>query len=173
MTDDPYDPSRVLRTLNAHQVRYVVIGGLASQILGAPVVTHDTDICYERSAANMERLASALQELGAELRDARVDEELPSVLDGRTIAAGDSFTFRTGAGAVDILATPSGTGGFRDLTERASDYELDDGLVVRVVDLEDLIRMKEAAGRIKDRLHLEQLAAMRRLIQEAEQPPPT
>ncbi len=166
-----YDPIRVLRTLNHHDVRYLVIGGYAAGILGAPVMTNDLDICYERSPQNMSRLASALQELGATLRVAGVDDDLPFVLDGRTLAAGDSFTFSTDAGDVDVLATPSGTGGFRDLDAAASAYDLGEGLVVRVTSLDDLIRMKEASGRPKDQVHLHVLAVLREAIAEADGSP--
>lgn len=163
-----YDPIRVLATLNRHGVRYLVIGGYAAGILGAPVMTNDLDVCHERSAANMARLAAALQELGATLRVAGMDDDLPFVLDGRTLAAGDSFTFHTDAGDVDVLATPSGTGGFRDLDAAASAYDLGEGLVVRVTSLDDLIRMKEATGRPKDQAHLHVLTVLRDAIAEAD-----
>lgn len=160
----PFDPAAAFRALNRHDVRYVVIGGLASEFLGAPIGTNDIDICYDRTPENMDRLAAALQELHATLRVAGVDEDLPFVLDGRTIAAGDSFTFRSDAGDLDILATPSGTGGFRDLESDATSYDLGEGLIVRVVSLDDLIRMKEAAGRPKDEAHLHVLAALKERI---------
>jgi hypothetical protein len=161
-----FDPLRALRTFNDHGVSYVLIGGYASSVLGAPIITNDVDVCYERTPENMDRLAAALQELHATLRVAGVDEELPFILDGRTIAAGDSFTFRTDAGDLDILGTPSGTGGFRDLDADATSYDLGEGLIVRVVSLDDLIRMKEAASRPKDEAHLHVLAALKQRIEE-------
>jgi len=164
----PFDPERTLHVLDAHGVRYVLVGGLAGELLGAPLATTDIDICYERSKDNMRRLAAALSELGAKLRVARVDEDLPFLLDERTLAAGDSFTFRTDAGDVDILGTPSGTKGFADLNAKASSFDLGEGLVVRVVSLDDLIRMKEAAGRAKDEAHLQVLTALREMIEEDE-----
>jgi hypothetical protein len=160
-----FDPLRALRTFNGHGVRYVLIGGYASTILGAPIITNDVDICYERTAENMSRLAAALQELDAKLRVAGVDEDLPFILDGRTLAAGDSFTFVTQVGAVDVLGTPSGTGGFKDLDAGATTYDLGEGLLVRVVSLDDLIRMKESAHRLKDEAHLHVLAALKRRIE--------
>ncbi len=160
-----FDPSLAFRVLNSHRVRYVLVGALAGELLGAALATNDIDICYERTAENMTRLAAALAELHATLRVAGVDEDLPFVLDGRTFAAGDSFTFRTDAGDVDVLGTPSGTGGFRDLDADATAYDLGDGLVVRVVSLDDLIRMKEAAGRPKDQAHLHVLAALKETIE--------
>ena len=161
-----FDPLRALRTFNEHRVRYVLIGGYASSVLGAPIVTNDLDVCYERSSDNMDRLAAALLELQATLRVAGVDEELPFILDGRTIAAGDSFTFNSEAGPIDVLGTPSGTGGFRDLDADATTYDLGEGLLVRVVSLDDLIRMKEAASRPKDQAHLHVLAALKERIEE-------
>lgn len=161
-----FDPANAFRTLNSHEVRYVVIGGLASEFLGAAIGTNDIDICYERTPANMDRLAGALKDLRATLRVAGVDEDLPFVLDGRTIAAGDSFTFRSDAGDLDVLGTPSGTGGFRDLDADATTYDLGEGLLVRVVSLDDLIRMKEAASRPKDEAHLHVLAALKERIRE-------
>ncbi|HEX7276375.1 MAG TPA: hypothetical protein VF244_03290 [Acidimicrobiales bacterium] len=167
-----YDPLRALRTFQRHDVRYVVIGGYAAGILGAPIVTNDLDICYERSKGNMDRLAAALKELGAKLRVAHVDEELPFILDGRNLATGDSFTFRTDVGDLDVLATPSGTAGFRDLDAKATTFDLGDGLLARVVSLDDLIRMKEAARRPKDESHLHVLTALKRTIERTEQTPP-
>jgi hypothetical protein len=161
-----FDPLRALRTFNDHGVNYVLIGGYAGSVLGAPIITNDVDVCYERTPENMDRLAAALQELGATLRVAGVDKELPFVLDRRTIAAGDSFTFRTDAGDLDVLGTPSGTGGFRDLDADATSYDLGEGLIVRVVSLDDLIRMKEAASRPKDEAHLHVLAALKQRIEE-------
>ena len=161
-----FDPLLALRTFNDHGVRYVVIGGYASTILGAPIVTNDVDICYERTADSMERLATALRDLRAHRRVAGVDEDLPFILDGRTLAAGDSFTFLTDVGPVDVHGTPSGTGGFKDLDAGATAYDLGDGLVVRVVSLDDLIRMKEASARPKDQAHLHVLTALREMIED-------
>jgi hypothetical protein len=165
-----FDPSLAFRALNRQGVRYVVIGGLASEFLGAPIGTNDIDICYERTTENMTRLAAALKELHATLRVAGVEEDLPFVLDHRTLAAGDSFTFQSDAGDLDVLGTPSGSGGFRDLDADAASYDLGDGLVVRVVSLNDLIRMKEAAGRPKDQAHLHVLSDLRAALRDAERP---
>ncbi len=168
-----YDPLRALRVLQAHGVHHVVIGGYAASILGTQIMTADLDICYERTTENMKRLAAALVELHVKLRVAGIDEDLPFIVDHLTLAAGDSFAFDSDAGALDILGTPSGSGGFRDLDADATTYELDSGLFVRVVSLDDLIRMKEAAGRPKDEAHLHELSDLRAALREAERPPAT
>jgi hypothetical protein len=64
-----------------------------------------------------------------------------------------------------VLGTPSGTAGFTDLSARAHAVTIDD-LQVLVVDMGDLMRMKRASGRVKDRMHLEVLSALRDEISE-------
>jgi len=122
-------------------------------------MTNDTDVCYDRSPDNLERLASALSELGARLRG--VDEEVPFILDAKTLERGQNFTFDTTAGPLDILGLPAGVNGFQELEANAAVFDLGDGLRVDVADIDDLIRMKRAAGRRKDRIELEVLAAVR------------
>jgi hypothetical protein len=50
----------------------------------------------------------------------------------------------------------------------ATSYDLGEGLIVRVVGLDDLIRMKEASARRKDEAHLHVLTALRDMLAEAE-----
>jgi hypothetical protein len=153
-----FDPIRALQTLNRHGVRYVLIGGFAGKLLGSTILTVDIDICYARDRPNLERLASALQELHAYLRGA--PEGLPFRLDADTLQRGDSFTFVTDAGDLDILGTPSGTTGYEELSRNATTLDLGEA-TVQVAALEDLMAMKRASGRPRDRIHLEVLAALR------------
>jgi hypothetical protein len=152
-----FQPAAVIGLLGRHKVRYVLIGGLAGITQGASIVTQDIDVCYDRSRDNLEALAAALREVHAELRGA--DTGLPFRLDAKTLANGDSFTFTTDAGWIDVLATPSGTTGYDDLARTAERFDLF-GHRVLVAAIPDLIRMKRAAGRPKDLLAVEQLGAL-------------
>lgn len=153
-----FDPLRVLRTLDAHGVRFVLIGGLGARLHGSPTVTNDTDICYERTPENLERLVAALREVHAELRD--VADAVPFQLDVESLAAGDHFTFVTEAGNLDVLGSPAGVEGFRALARAAVRLRLDD-LTVLVASIDDLIAMKRAAGRPKDLVEVEILSAVK------------
>ena len=154
-----FDAVAALRVLLRHDVRLVVVGGFAAGLLGSPSITMDLDICYERSRANFEALARALRELQATLRGAPAG--LPFQLDARTFEMGDSFTFDTTAGALDCLGTPSGTRGYPDLVERAHEVEIAADVRVHVCSLDDLLRMKRAANRPKDRIEVEILSALK------------
>ena len=152
------DAPGILGALDAAGVRYVVIGGVAAVMLGSPSLTGDLDICHARDRANLEALANVLTGLHAYLRGA--EPGLPFRLDARTLAAGDSFTFTTDLGHLDILATPSGTTGYDDLMRAAERFDVD-GRTVSVASIDDLIRMKRAAGRPKDLVEIEILGALR------------
>lgn len=162
MGDADFDSTVALGALMRHGVRFVVIGGVAGRAWGSTLLTQDVDVCYARTRENMELLADALVELRAKLRG--VDEDVPFLLDAKTLAAGQNFTFVTTAGGLDVLGLPSGTAGYDDLINNAVELELGEDLVVAVADLDDLIRMKLAAGRPKDLMAVEVLKAVREEI---------
>lgn len=164
MTAHAFDPVGALAALVRHGVRFVVIGGLAGRLRGSPSLTNDLDLCYARDRKNLKALAAALRDLRARLRGA--PESLPFKLDAETLEAGDHFTFATSAGSLDCLGTPAGSGGFPDLIRCAEEMDLG-GVRVPVAALEDLMRMKRAAGRPKDLIELEVLAALRDEIEKS------
>lgn len=154
------DARRILQELRDHDVSFVIIGGIAGQLWGSPSLTGDLDICYARTPGDLERLAASLRALKARLRGPRVPAHLPFRLDAQTLERGDHFTLRTEAGDLDCLGTPAGTRGYEDVAAQAVEVEFF-GMPVQVVSLEQLMRMKRAAGRAKDRAELEILGALR------------
>jgi hypothetical protein len=78
-----------------------------------------------------------------------------------------TFTFVTRAGNLDCLGVPAGTEGFEQLSKRAAEMELE-GHHVLVCGLDDLVRMKRAAGRPKDHIEADVLLAVREEIERAE-----
>jgi predicted nucleotidyltransferase len=154
---DEFDPLALIERLASAGVEYVLIGGVAARLHGSPSLTRDLDICHEASVKNLERLSGVLREVHARLRG--VDEDVPFLLDARTLAAGQNFTFVTDEGDLDLLAVPSGVAGYRGLVERAVEMDLD-GVAVKVACLDDLIRMKRAAARPKDLMEVEVLSAL-------------
>jgi len=157
-----FQPDLIIDTLQRNNVQFIIVGGMAGNLLGSDSITHDLDICYKRDAANLQALAHALRQLDARLRGA--PEGLPFILDARTLQNGDCFTFTTIGGSLDCLGTPAGTTGYADLYARSWVFNLN-GRDVQVCSLDDLIRMKKTADRSKDRVQLEQLTALKKLIE--------
>jgi hypothetical protein len=154
-----FDPERVLSTLTRHEVRFVVIGGLAASLHASPQVTFDVDVTPDATAANLERLAGALRELGARIRTDGVEGGLPFDCSSDFLARMEMVNLTTIAGDVDIAMHPAGTGGFDDLSGHAIAVDVR-GTTFLVASLADVIRSKEAAGRPKDVLVLPALRAL-------------
>ncbi len=139
----------LISVLAEHEVDFVVIGGAAGAVHGSSYPTYDLDISYARDPDNLERLARALQSLGATLRGAPKD--VPFILDARTLREGANFTFDTRLGPLDALGDPAGAPPYDRLRADAEIVTLA-GFAVRVASLDHLIRMKETASRPKDKL---------------------
>jgi hypothetical protein len=144
-----FQPKRILSTLLAHGVDFVLIGGLAGIARGSSYPSYDVDVAYARDRENLEQLAIALRALGATLRGA--PPGLPFQLDAEMLAAGAHFTFATPFGSLDILDRPDGAPPYAQLKAAADALEIE-GERVLVTSLDHLIAMKEASGRTKDKL---------------------
>jgi len=143
----------------------VVIGGIAATIQGSTTITRDFDVCYSRARTNLERLASALRELKARPRG--VDADVPFQLDAASLRNGMNFTFKTNHGDFDCLGDPGGGFDYELLRRNADEMDVA-GRKVMVASLDDLIAMKRAAGRIKDRIEVENLSALREVRDKSE-----
>lgn len=148
----PLQLEKLLGALERHGVDYVVVGGVAGLAHGSSFPTFDLDIAYARDAANLDRLAAVLRDLGVKLRGAPAD--LPFQVDAVTLANGANFTFETEFGDFDILAAIDGMSSYEDL-RRASRVATVEGVSARVASLDDLIAMKKSANRTKDKLMIE------------------
>lgn len=163
MSDIQFEPGVIVGILVRHEVRFVVIGGIAGRLHGSPRMTRDLDICYARTPPDLQRLAAALRELQVSLRGA--DKGLPFQVDARTLQNGLNFTFDTPYGSFDCLGDASNGYTYDVLAPNA---ELGDigGFSVRVVSLDDLIRMKRATGRPQDLADVETLSKLREVRED-------
>jgi hypothetical protein len=153
-----FDPAEILRALAAHDVDFVVIGGIAAALHGTDHVTTDVDIAPSTAADNLGRLSAALDDLGARIRVEGIAGGLAFDHDGPSLAGAGVWNLTTRAGDLDIAFHPAGTGGWDDLRPRALVVDLG-GAATPVASLRDVIRSKEAADRPKDRVALPALRA--------------
>ncbi|MEK6721782.1 MAG: hypothetical protein AABZ33_14100 [Chloroflexota bacterium] len=158
-----FQPAELMRRLNAGRVHFVVIGGLAAQAHGSPSATFDLDIVPSWDSANLVRLEHVLTEIAAVRSGLPEDAPPMPPLDARTLLAGAVFTLTSRLGRLDVLANPDPGLDFDRLMQSAEARELF-GDHVHVASLDDLIAMKRAAGRPKDRVELEILGALREEI---------
>ena len=76
----------ILRLLADFQVDFIVVGGVAGNILGSARLTYDLDLVYKRSRVNLERLVRALAPVHPYLRGA--PPGLPFTFDLKTLRNG-------------------------------------------------------------------------------------
>jgi hypothetical protein len=155
-----FNPQAILETLDRHDVRYVLIGGLAAVLHGAPHVTTDVDIVPEEGKQNLERLSAALKELGARIRVTGEPDGIPFDQTAESLARVRVWNLTSSLGDLDITFEPSGTQGYEDLRRDVVRLNVH-GIDVPVASLADVIRSKEAAGRPRDRAAL---PALRELL---------
>lgn len=161
------DLEALLRTLSAHGVEFIVVGGVCALLHGAPVATFDLDVVHSQAPANVKRLLMALEEMGAYYRSQPARKLRPQ----ETHLAGPGHQLLlTCFGPLDVLGM-IGTGRrYEDLLPHTSRLELDQGLTIQLLDLETLIEIKEETATEKDR---PVLTLLRRLLEERRKNEPT
>jgi predicted nucleotidyltransferase len=149
-----FDLERLLGVLVSHDVSFVVVGGVAAALQGAPVLTQDVDILYLIEEQNLVRLKRALDELNAVARG-----------DPRNLRFGISHLRTKGhklattdAGPLDVLGSLNENLTYEDLIGATDELEVA-GHRIRVLALERLVELKRELGRPKDRAMLPVLEA--------------
>ncbi len=160
------DLEKAITSLAAHNVDYVIVGGVAITLHSSGYITRDLDLCYSREKSNIQRLVSSLSPYEPTPRN--WPNGLPFIFDERTIGNGTNFTFETTIGAIDLLGEVKGIGNFSDALARSVVFDLY-GAKVNAFDLGALIESKIAAGRPKDQLVLPELLALREALDPNEE----
>jgi predicted nucleotidyltransferase len=149
----------ILQVLGRHGVDFILVGGVAAVLEGAPVATFDLDIVPDPTPENRGRLLEALRELNARYLDPAGRHFVP---DEAKLASMRLHQLLTDAGPLDVLTT-IGTGmTYTDLTGRTRDVEVA-GHRFRCLKLDAVIESKEQANREKDRAVL---PILRRTLQQ-------
>lgn len=151
-----FDPGAIVAVLNRHDVRFIVIGGMAAMVRDLPVpATVDIDITPSRDPDNLERLAAAFDELEAGLLTADQGGTWFPRHPTENWAQYDTLHLVTKYGPLDLVFVPDGaTRGYDDLAASADD-QLVEGSEALVITVAAWERLKEASGRAKDLEHLD------------------
>src|SRR5271157_5141350 len=151
----------VFQTLASHRVDFIVVGGVAAVLRGAPVSTFDLDVVHSTASENVGRLLAALEDLDACYR-AQPERRLRP--DTTHLSSPGYQLLMTRFGPVDLLGTIGKGRSYVDLLPHAVKMDLGKELRVRVLDLETLIAVKEEVGSEKD---IGMLPVLRRTLAES------
>ena len=148
----------LLKGLVAQGVSFVAVGGVAAQLRGAPGRTDDLDIVYDRSPANLDRLATFLRGIQTTLRGA--PGTIPFAADPRTLAHTAVLALDTRLGPLDLRQRIAGIGDFAASLANSTTVTFG-GRQIPTLTLDAIIVSKRATGRSRDREELRALEAMR------------
>jgi predicted nucleotidyltransferase len=171
---------RLLRDLAEAEVEFVVIGALALGAWGVVRATKDVDIVADPDPENLKRVAEIAVAAGghvqrgeALLGSAFTIAAEPNINAAASLAAqksqistacslrlasGEQVAIETDLGRLDVVQGLKGVPLYKELRSRASEAEVL-GVTVAVCSVEDLRKMKRAAGRTRDLADLEDLDA--------------
>lgn len=141
------DLEAIIRRLIEHKVEFVLIGGLASIMHGAPVITHDVDVCLKFSRENLDRLVASLRDLHP--RHRITPQRLPFEITDLNWSAFKNVYLETDFGVLDCLGEVAGIGEFEKVFEVSEQITLSVG-TFRILSLDAIITAKVAAGRTHD-----------------------
>ena len=148
-----------LEVLSRHRVDFIVVGGVAAVLNGAPISTFDLDVVHSRAPDNLDRLMGALSDLDARYRDQTGRDLWPVT----ALLAGDGHHLMiTKHGPLDRLGTIGRGHGYDALIGEVVEQPIGEHRI-RLLSLGALIRIKEETARDKDRAVL---AILRRTLAE-------
>lgn len=139
-----------------------MIGGVAVGYHGHVRSTKDVDVVPDPDPGNLERLAKVLRDLGAKVEGADDFEagEIPDPLDPGALELGGNWVLATRLGRLDVMQWIGEAPLWPQLSPAAIEDQIA-GLPIKIVSFEDLVRLKEMAGRPEDLADLQKLREAR------------
>jgi predicted nucleotidyltransferase len=150
----------LIERLAQSEVDFVIVGGFAGVVYGCTYVTQDIDICCDFTAENLFRLQKALCGINPvhRMTPKRPKFEI-------TEKNSDSFNnlyLDTDIGQLDCLSFIDGIGDYQNV-EKESVLIDADGVHLKVLSLDSLIKAKKAMKRPRDREAIMQLESIKKL----------
>lgn len=160
-----------VRAFHREGIEFVLIGGMAMIAHGANNVTQDVDFAYKAELENIDRLADFLKTINARILARPRNDGF--VISSFNLERSRFLNLVTDLGEVDVMREIAGVDSFEGLRQRAVLINVG-GVIVPVASIDDLLSMKRAANRPKDREHIFLLLALKKMAtDQTSEPIPT
>ena len=149
----------ILNQLHDHHVEFVIVGGVAAALHGSSRVTFDLDVVPSLAPESWQAAVDLLWALGAR---PRIPEPLDRIRDVEQVRRWRlekgmlALTFRAPDGSTEVNLLVGESDRFDGLRQRAVTVTLAER-TFHVASIDDLIAMKQQAGRPQDLLDVAQL----------------
>ena len=154
----------LFRCLHAHNVRYLLAGGLAMNLHGVPRMTMDVDLLLAFDDANIDGFLSCARELALRpqapvpLESLKDPDQRRSWIEEKHLIAFGLANGQPGVPTVDILLKHELN--FAAALERAL-VQTVEGVPINIASVEDMIALKKDTGRRQDHHDIEHLLRLR------------
>ena len=154
----------LFRSLERHRVRYLLVGGLAVNLYGVPRMNMDVDVVLALDSANLHEFMAVAREL--KLKPAlpvALEDLLDPVKRAEWVECRNMVAFSLCGGGKNVPAVDVLIGVDLPFEPAYSRREVRDlaGIGVSLAAVDDLIALKEQAGRAQDISDIEHLKAWR------------
>lgn len=155
----------ILREFQKQKVKYVIVGGIAVNLLGSLRGTADMDILVEMSDSNLRKTVNILKKKGYHVKqpvdpigiaDARIRHEWIHAKHMKAF----NFYKKDELKEVDIVIESPVS--FEEAQKSAVRVRIDN-IMLPVISIDNLIKMKKKTGRSVDRLDIEELRKIKKL----------
>jgi predicted nucleotidyltransferase len=149
----------ILNALHDHRVDFVIVGGVAAALHGGSRLTFDLDIVPSLTPEAWQSAVDLLWELGARPRIPEPQDRIRDVEQVRRWRREKgmlALNFRTPDGSTEVDLLVGESDAFDDLKQRAVSVTVDRRTFF-VASIDDLIAMKQRAGRPQDLLDIAEL----------------
>jgi hypothetical protein len=157
----------LLLRLTASGLEFVVIGGVCCVYYGVQIATFDLDVCCPFDEKSVRKLESAVRELHPFHR--LTPKRLPFEITPGLCLGLKNLYLETDLGRLDCLGDVAGLGGFEQVRKCSVLAALPYG-EFRFLQLDSLIRAKEAAGRERDLAALRHLRPLKEKLERNQKP---
>jgi predicted nucleotidyltransferase len=152
----------LIEGLSEAGIEFIIVGGLAAVIQGAPITTIDLDIVHHQKKDNILKLLNFLKQIDAHYR--RPDDKIIEP-EEQDIAAKGHVLLSTNFGPLDVLAFIENGYSYQDILPNSVEIEFR-GYKIRVLELETLIELKRHSMDSKD---LFRLSVLEETLRQKEQ----
>lgn len=146
------------RCLNKHGVKYIMVGGVATNLNGYQRTTDDIDVWIEDTLDNREKFRKAYKEYSG------IDITMMDRL--QIIPGWTNFSLNNGF-KLDLMVSMKGLENisFEECYELSSKADIDD-VIIPFLHINHLIENKKAVNRSKDQIDVMELEKIKKYIQE-------
>lgn len=155
--------------MNSEEVKYIVVGGVAFNLLGGSRNTFDLDLLLEMEDNNLLKFIRIMKSQGYFVKQPVdpldfANKEIRKVwIEKKNMKAFNFYKSEGGFEEVDVIIDSPVS--YEEAVKKARIIRVDD-LILHVISIRDLIKMKEATGRERDKIDVKELRKVEELLNE-------